>query len=150
VALLAGKEKESPSKLIPLEPITRSRANTGNVYGRTSTQEENELREQLKSRLKTSQTLFIYQRSWVHHLFASLSCPFSPLALPLALASLPSSHLSCPSYHLPFLPLEPLSSHSPLASLPSPSFRPDLKSLRFPIFVNKMRSLTYNKLWALR
>jgi hypothetical protein len=66
VALLGGKDKQSPSKSIPLEIVGRGRANTiPTVYGRTSTQEENELREQLKSRLKSSQALFTYQRNWV-------------------------------------------------------------------------------------
>ena len=55
----------SPGKAIPLEPIGQGREVIPAVYGTTSTQEENALRVQLKTRLKSSQALFTYQRSWV-------------------------------------------------------------------------------------
>ena len=63
VALLGSKG--SPGKHIQLKSIARSRANTSPMHESPSTQEENALREQLKSRLKSSQALFTYQRSWV-------------------------------------------------------------------------------------
>lgn len=69
VALLSGKDtaSESSSSSISLPPPTPSpgKQRRGTIYSRTTTQEENALREQLKHRLKEAQTLFTYQRSWV-------------------------------------------------------------------------------------